>query len=253
MKIPFFLITLFGLVFTYCSPLQAEKSPADMVLIPNGCFMMGSDKVIDYEEGRKNDRERPVHKVCLDAFYLDKYEATQEKYEKITGETPSALIASKDWPVEHVSYPKAREFCELQGKRLPTEAEWEYATRAGSETEYPWGDTLNRDYLWYADNSLRTQHPVGTKKPNAWGVHDMLGSVWEWVSDWYSDTYYQKSPVKNPQGPKAPRSFHPIRGGSWVDDEHYIRVSARLRGSSDMTLSFLVGVRCARGLNTTKK
>ena len=181
MKIPFFLITLFGLVFTYCSPLQADKSPADMVLIPNGCFMMGSDKVIDYEEGRKNDRERPVHKVCLDAFYLDKYEATQEKYEKITGETPSALIASKDWPVEHVSYPKAREFCELQGKRLPTEAEWEYATRAGSETEYPWGDTLNRDYLWYADNSLRTQHPVGTKKPNAWGVHDMLGSVWEWV------------------------------------------------------------------------
>ena len=253
MKIPLFLSVLFSLIFIYCTPAHAGKKPAEMVLIPKGCFMMGSDRVIDYEEGRPNDRERPVHKVCLDAFYLDETEATQERYEKIIGETPSTLTGSKDWPVDHVSHEKASEFCSFQGKRLPTEAEWEYAARAGSKTEYPWGKTLNRDYLWYSDNSLRTQHPVGSKKPNAWGVHDMLGSVWEWVSDWYSENYYQTGPVKNPQGPKARRSFHPIRGGSWVDDEHYIRVSARMRGDSDMTLSFLVGFRCARGLNITNK
>ena len=153
MKTSLFFIALFGLFFTFDIPAQAEKSPVDMVLIPEGCFMMGSDKVVDYEEGRPNDRERPVHKVCLDAFYLDKYEANQSQYEKIMGETPSALIASKDWPVEHVAHAKAVNFCALQGKRLPTEAEWEYAARAGSQTEYAWGDTLNRDYLWYAENS----------------------------------------------------------------------------------------------------
>ena len=122
-------------------------------------------------------------------------------------ETPSTLTGNNKWPVEHVAYEKAQAFCSLQGKRLPTEAEWEYVARAGSKTKFSWGATLDRDYLWYAENSLRSQHPVGTKKANAWGVHDMLGSVWEWVSDWYSESYYKVSPVNNPQGPKARGSF----------------------------------------------
>ncbi|NIP99470.1 MAG: SUMF1/EgtB/PvdO family nonheme iron enzyme, partial [Nitrospinaceae bacterium] len=116
----------------------------------------------------------------------------------------------------HISWEEANEFCTRQGTRLPTEAEWEYAARAGSQTLYPWGDEIDGDYVWYLGNSIRRLPPVGTKKPNAWGLHDMIGSVWEWVADWYSDHYYENSPVDSPQGPRDRTSWHVIRGGSWV-------------------------------------
>jgi formylglycine-generating enzyme required for sulfatase activity len=93
---------------------------------------------------------------------------------------------------------------------------------------------------------------VGSKKANAWGVHDMLGSVWEWVSDWYSVTYYEKSPRKDPKGPKDRRSHHVIRGGSWVDDKSQLRTGTRHPGMADATESYLVGVRCARNLKSRK-
>ncbi|NIQ03705.1 MAG: SUMF1/EgtB/PvdO family nonheme iron enzyme, partial [Nitrospinaceae bacterium] len=199
----------------------------------------------------RNDTERPVHKVCLDAFYLDKYEASQKLYKKIMGHNPSTLIKD-EWPVEHVKFEQARLFCAKQKKRLPTEAEWEYAARAGSREDAPWGDALDSDYVWYAANSMRSPHPVNSKKPNPYGVHNMLGSVWEWVSDWYSPTYYQKSPVKNPKGPLKRKSHHVIRGGSWLDDETQLRVGLRRQGLADATDYYLVGVRCARSLKSGK-
>ncbi len=227
---------------------HAGKVQKGMVLIPKGCFQMGTAQVHMYDDHEKNDRERPIHKVCLSAFYLDKTEASQKTYEKIMGRNPAVLIGA-ELPVEHVRFHEARSFCALQGKRLPTEAEWEYATRAEGLEKNP--GNLHA-YAWHSGNSSRTPHPVGTKKANAWGVHDMLGSVWEWVSDWYSVTYFAKSPHNNPQGPKDRRSHHVIRGGSWVDDESQVRTGTRHPGMADATESYLVGVRCARDLKSRK-
>ena len=157
----------------------------------------------------------------------------------------AAKLLHDDWPADRVRFKDAHSYCAQQGKRLPTEAEWEYVARAGNKADYPYGDNIN-DYVWHDTNSVRTPHPVGTKKPNAFGVHDMLGSVWEWVSDWYAPGYYSKSPKNNPRGPKDRRSHHVIRGGSWLDDESKIRTGSRHPGWADATESFLIGVRCAR-------
>lgn len=232
--------------------VEAEDAPPGMVRVKGGCFMMGTDKVFYYEVGRKNDRERPVHKVCVDDFYLDPVEVSQKNYEKVMNRNPSILIG-EDFPADHVTFDDALEYCSRLGRRLPTEAEWEYAARAGSRGLYPWGDKIDGDYLWYDANSVRAPHPVGTKKPNAWGVHDMMGSVWEWTSDWFSESYYKESPVQNPRGPDKRVSYRIIRGGSWVDDESRIRASIRFPGLADATEHFLVGVRCAYSAKAGKK
>ena len=224
---------------------QAKKLGKDMIRVPKGCFQMGTAQIRQYFDHEPNNRERPVHKVCLDSFYIDKFEASQKKYKEIMGKNPSKLF-NDDWAADHVRFGDAKAYCAAQRKRLPTEAEWEYAARAGSQTENPWGKGNINDFVWHADNSVRTPHPVGTKKPNAWGIHDMLGGVWEWVSDWYSPSYYQRSPKNNPKGPKDRKSHHVIRGGSWTDDKALIRVGSRQPGMADATESFLVGVRCVR-------
>lgn len=223
--------------------LSAEPIPEDMVLIKGGCFKMGTDKTYQFEEGWENDREKPLHKVCLDSFYMDKYETTQKKWDSYMDFNRSAL-RQDDLPVNHVLWDEAVAYCHIRGLRLPTEAEWEYAARAGTQTENFWGDDVNSDYVWYLDSSFRKLHPVGTKKPNAWGLYDMMGSVWEWTSDWYSDKYYKNSPVNNPKGPER-QSWRVIRGASWVDGEKDIRASIRRRGDADVTLDYWVGVRCA--------
>jgi len=241
-------IAAFLLCFVLFPSVPSAKKPIkDMVRIPKGCFQMGTATEYTYFDHEKNHRERPVHKVCLDSFYLDKYEASQKQFKKITGRNPTKLI-NNDWPADHVRYPDALAFCAEQGKRLPTEAEWEYAARAGGPKN---NSGPLHDYVWHSGNSSRTPHPVGSKKANAWGVHDMLGSVWEWTSDWYSVTY-EISPRNNPKGPKDRRSHHVIRGGSWPDDESLIRVGSRHPGMADATESFLVGVRCARKLKSGK-
>jgi formylglycine-generating enzyme required for sulfatase activity len=136
-------------------------------------------------------------------------------------------------------------FAKKTGKRLPTEAEWEYAARAGSQTKFPWGDEIDDDRMWYSGNSPRQIPPIGKKLPNSWGLHDMMGNVWEWVEDWFSLEYYKNSSIKNPKGPSR-QSFRVIRGGSWMIDAEYLRVTARHRGMSDPTESYWVGVRCAK-------
>ena len=194
----------------------------ELVWIPAGSFQMGSP---DSEQGR-NDSEGPVHTVELDGFWMAKYEVTQEQYEAVMGKNPSHFKGAKN-PVEMVSWNDAADFCrKLADKvgrassparsfRLPTEAEWEYACRAGTTTRFCFGDSDNGldEYAWYTANSGSKTHPVGEKKPNEWGLYDMHGNVWEWCGDWGADNY-GAGPSKNPTSPSS-GSYRVWRGGCW--------------------------------------
>ncbi len=206
--------------------------------------MMGTNADGIYEDDDDNSREKPAHKVCLDKFYLDKYEVSQKKWDAVMNFNRS-VFRHPDQPITHIDWREARSYCKKVGKRLPTEAEWEYAARAGSQTRFPWGDEIDDDRIWYTGNAPRQVPQIGKKSPNAWGLHDMMGNVWEWVEDWFSHEYYKKSPLKNPKGPVR-QSFRVIRGGSWMIDEQYLRVTLRHKGMSDPTESYWVGVRCAK-------
>ena len=190
-----------------------------LVLIPVGKFMMGSP---DSERGRDKifQDEGPQHEVTLSKpFYVAVTEVTQAQYQRVMGTNPSEFKGATN-PVELVSWNEATEFCKRlseksrQAVRLPTEAEWEYACRAGTATAFSFGDAESAlgDYAWYEENSGETTHPVGQKKPNAWGLYDMHGNVLEWCADWYGD--YPKGAVTDPQGPASGPS-RVLRGGSW--------------------------------------
>ena len=239
-------MTLLIALFWFSSPSLLVAAEKDMIRIKSGCFMMGTDQNAIYEDDDDNTREKPAHKVCLDGFYMDIYEVTQKKWDAVMKMNRS-VFHHPDQPITHIKWREAKSYCHKVGKRLPTEAEWEYAARAGSKTKFPWGDEIDDDYLWYAGNSPREIPQVGKKKPNAWGLHDMMGNVWEWTMDWFSYTYYKSSPAKNPKGPTR-QSFRVIRGASWMIDEQYNRVTTRHGGMSDPTLSYWVGVRCAKSL-----
>ena len=197
-------------------------------LIPAGSFNMGS------EEGYID--EKPVHCVTISKpFYMGVYEVTQEQYKQIMDAKPSKFDG-KNLPVENVSWFDAVEFCrrlsETEGLyyRLPTEAEWEYACRAGTTSKYYWGDKFDGAYSWYEKNSNGQTHPVGQKLPNNWGLYDMVGNVSEWCSDRYNRDYYQWSPTIDPQGPSLGQ-VRVLRGGSfkrwdgasasWFRDRHW--------------------------------
>jgi formylglycine-generating enzyme required for sulfatase activity len=248
----YFIFISFLLGPTY--QVWANAPPEGMALIKKGCFMMGTNKIYDYlsfdpnTRERPNDRERPVHEVCLDAFYLDIHETSQKKWEEMKLPNNS-VYKGLNIAVNQVEWEDANGYCKKLGNRLPTEAEWEYAARAGTTTEYPWGDKINRNYVWYGGNSGHTHHPIGTRKPNSWGLYDMMGGVWEWVSDWYGEFYYKMSPMKNPKGPANILSWHVIRGGSWVDDKEFVRTTIRYPGLADNTEDFWVGFRCASDIN----
>ena len=190
------------------SEVLRPPSGGELLLIPAGEFTMG-------QEGGRAD-EAP-HAVSVASFYMDRYLVTQELYEKIMGVNPSKQKGKQN-PVERIQWTDAARFCnkcseldgltpcydlqtwdcrfEADGYRLPTEAEWEYACRAGSRSRYFFGDDAAkaRQYAWFKPHSEGMTHPVGRKLPNAWGLHDMLGNVWEWCNDWYGEGYYQESP-----------------------------------------------------------
>lgn len=216
---------------------EAEASPpreittaagVEMVLIPGGEFVMGSDAEIDAE---------PVHKVSVTSFYMDRYEVTQEIYEKISGENPAREKSGKN-PVERVRWSDAIRFSnarsvkeglqpcydlktarcnfDADGYRLPTEAEWEYACRAGTRGNYYYGNDARslKAQAWFKGNAARRHHPVGRRRPNGFGLYDMLGNVREWCNDWYQVDYYRRSPAADPRGPaKADKKL--LRGGAW--------------------------------------
>jgi formylglycine-generating enzyme required for sulfatase activity len=185
------------------------------VLIPAGEFTMGSP---ENEQGR--DSNEPQHKVKITKpFYMQTTEVTQAQWKAVMGNNPS-YFKGNDLPVETVSWDDAQEFIKkLSAKegvkyRLPTEAEWEYACRAGSTTKFYFGEDESKldEYAWYHNNSDGKTHPVGQKKPNAWGLYDMHGNVWEWCQDWYGADYYKNSPAEDPQGPASAES-RVLRGG----------------------------------------
>jgi len=199
-------------------------------LIKAGEFMMGSREAGGDEE--------PVHKVEITKpFYIGVCEVTQEQYEKITGDNPSEFKGPKR-PVENITWDDAVLFCEKLSEkegtkyRLPTEAEWEYACRATSESEYYWGDEMDGDYAWYETNGEEKTHEVGQKKPNAWGLYDMSGNVWEFCSDRYNEDYYKSSPTNDPQGP-AEGTTRVLRSGSWKNDQWSCTSAARSNSIRD--------------------
>ena len=203
-----------------------------MVKIPAGSFLMGTEEaeVIRLCKEYGTDwfkKEMPQHRVNLQEFYLGKYPVTQEQYQAIMGNNPSHFKDNPKNPVESVSWNDAQAFCqklsEKAGKnyRLPSEAEWEYACRAGTQTRYYFGDDekLLEEYAWYDKNSDSKTHPVGQKKPNNWGLYDMSGNIWERCEDGWHENY-QNAPTDG----TAWKDFHSIinrrvlRGGSWINN-----------------------------------
>ena len=196
-----------------------------LTLIPAGEFMMGSP---DSDLDASGD-EKPQHQVRISkAFYLGVTEVTQDQYEEVMGQNPSRFTESgPDVPVENVSWDDAQGFCRKLSElaeekeasrryRLPTEAEWEYACRAGSAGKFCHGDDKSTlgDYAWCGGNSGGKTHQVGQKKPNAWGLYDMHGNVWEWCADWFDgELFYAQSPPTDPSGPPT-GLYRVFRGGS---------------------------------------
>ena len=180
------------------------------------------------------ETEKPAHEVTLTKpYYMGKFEVTQEQYQQIMGNNPSHF-KGRDLPVEEVSWNEAQEFCKKVSEktgvtvRLPTEAEWEHACRAGTRTTYYTGDSeadLDRAG-WYGNNGKITAHSVGQKVPNAWGAYDMHGSVWEWCGDWYEA--YRAEAAVDPQGP-GQGEYRVLRGASWLDLPINCRSAVRRR------------------------
>lgn len=210
----------------------------EFILIPAGSFVMG----VENNAAAASTDEAPQHRVFISRpFYLGKFEVTQAQWIAVMGDNPSSYKGRKN-PVERVSWDDAQEFIwRLNAKegharyRLPTEAEWEYAARAGTESVYSFGDDARvlRRYAWYGEHAaFGSTHMVGKKRPNAWGLYDMHGNVREWVGDWYGAAYYGKSPEKDPEGPSSGVG-RVIRGGCWNGDAAGCRSTARHHGSVD--------------------
>jgi formylglycine-generating enzyme required for sulfatase activity len=201
----------------------------ELVLIPAGKFLMGSPET---KKDRGGGKQETQHEVTITRpYYMGRYEVTQEEYERVMRDNPSAIKGARN-PVESVSRWRAEDFCKKASEktgftvRLPTEAEWEYACRAGTKTAYYTGDSeadLDRA-AWYYKNSNNTTHPVGQKAPNAWGLFDMHGNVEEWCADWYA-TYKDEAAV-DPQGP-AQGKLRVSRGGSGRHGPEDCRSAAR--------------------------
>ncbi|MDR1920713.1 MAG: formylglycine-generating enzyme family protein, partial [Candidatus Adiutrix sp.] len=211
----------------------ANSLGLEFVLIPAGSFIMGTDG--NFEGIAPEANEKPAHRVTVSQpFYLGKYEVTQAQWEAVMGDNPSEFKGRSN-PVERVSWEDVQEFIRQLNEmektdkyRLPTEAEWEYAARAGSTGAYSFGDDPGElgPYAWHEGNSGGTAHPAGQKAPNAWGLYDMYGNVLEWTQDWYDENYYAVGPPSDPQGPPT-GSYRVNRGGNWDYLAGYCRSANR--------------------------
>ena len=255
-------IFLFLLFSNPC--LGKGESDSGMVYFPEGEFEMGSPT----GQGKKN--EHPQHKVYLNAFYLDKYEVTfsdfevylesnLDKYPTITGWIDrKARPDMLDKPIFGLQWKRCRNYCVWRGKRMPTEAEWERAARGIENRIYPWGneepDKTRANFgncCFIQKGKVLTKTGYFKKGYTPEGVADLGGNVAEWVGDWYDKKYYEKSPYKNPQGPKKGK-YHVIRGGAWNSLPVYLRSSSRY-GDSDSKDYYGIGCRCAKDANQNYK
>ena len=222
-----------------------------MAYVPEGVFLMGDDLgSVD---------ERPSHSVRLDAFYMDAFEVTNGLYKACVQAKVCQAVKKNSatraryyddplyvrFPVLFVTWDMARTYCEWRGARLPTEAEWEIAARGGSSLTYPWGEDVDCNLANYGnclgDTSGEIVYDLGQSR---FGIYHMAGNVWEWVSDWYSETYYRSSPDDNPQGPLR-GTEKVLRGGSWKDSSVEIRSTNR-EAQKPTYSSNAIGFRCAK-------
>ena len=214
------------------------------VLLSGGEFMMGNQNGLY--------REKPGHKVELSAYLISKTEVTQKVWKKIMGDNPSHFKGD-NLPVEQVSWYDCQKFCKKVGVKLPTEAQWEYACRGGSSYNYCYGNDEGKliNYGWFQSNSNKRSHPVGKKKPNAYGLYDMHGNLWEWCADWFDEYYYRESSKKDPVGPVKGRK-RVVRGGSWwYGNELYLRSSFRTGLKPYIREAFL-GLRLVKSIEEMK-
>jgi formylglycine-generating enzyme required for sulfatase activity len=244
---------------------QHGKSDEEMVSIPAGCFQMGSE--------RGDPDERPVHKVCISGFQMGKYEVRQKNFQAVMKANPSQNVGA-ELPVDSLTWDEASDYCKKVGMRLPTEAEWEYAARAGTTTPFYWGATVSGKEANFCDSTcalnireprvtdgFKHTAPVGSFPPNAFGLHDMAGNVSEWVQDWMGaeKNYYRISPEKDPPGPRPDLQAcmrvgcigsqaitnKVYRGGAWNENAGALR-SANRRDSHFQLRPEGTGFRCAK-------
>jgi formylglycine-generating enzyme required for sulfatase activity len=244
-----------------------NQSGLTMVALPGGWFDMGS--------AAGDEADEALHRVMLSPFYMDQYEVTQESFQKLLGRNPSRWTEPRN-PVEQIRWKDAAEYCNARsrgeglepcydskiwqcdftknGYRLPTEAEWEYAARAGTRTKYFFGDApaaLGK-HACFKENSTRGPSPVGSKLSNPWGLYDLYGNVWEWCNDFYQADYYRKCPDLDPKGPGASPT-RVLRGGCWNSRADACRSAYRLDENPGYTdvcfgrdVHGFVGFRCVR-------
>ena len=214
--------------------------PDGMVFVNGGWFEMGSDI------GRSN--EKPVHRVHVSDFFIDKYEVTVGAYSEFCDSVGKQMPVQPEYftdkhPVVNVNWEDGLEYAIWKGKRLPTEAEWEYAAMGINENTYQYsGNSILDKVGWYTENSNSVIHQVGALQPNEFGIYDLSGNVWEWCSDWYSLNFYSKGESLQPKGPTS-GTEKVLRGGSFDDDMYFCRVKYRNKNYPDRTFSNY-GFRC---------
>jgi formylglycine-generating enzyme required for sulfatase activity len=235
-----------------------------MVLIPAGEYLRGRSHVWkDYDVKwypRTHQDETPARKIYVDAFFMDEHEVTNEQYASFVKatrhRTPYHWVKGHihegkgKHPVVNVSWDDAVAFCQWESKRLPTEAEWERACRGIAEGKmFPWGDEPANPKL--AHYSSPTTAPVCEKVKNAFGLCDIVGNVWEWNSDWYERTYYEKAPEKNPPG-AASGVYRVLRGGSWFDEPPLFLTCSYRSWARQAERSPTVGFRCVKSIRAMR-
>ncbi|HPO07686.1 MAG TPA: formylglycine-generating enzyme family protein [bacterium] len=272
-RISFYIIPLCMSVFLFaCGSSKNGGTPVEivtktgiaMIQIPAGEFYMGDPEM--------RDDEGPTRRITIHEFYMDKFEVSQRSYEELMGNNPSKW-KEPDRPVERLSWAAAAQYCNVRslregfrpcytldppscdftanGYRLPTEAEWEYACRAGCAEEFSFGaDPQNLSaFAWFKDNANVTTHPVGQKAPNPWGLFDMHGNVWEWCNDYYVQRYLPMDSPIDPEGPTEGEN-RILRGGGWNSPAEDCRSASRHAESpalADVCFGYeAYGFRCVR-------
>lgn len=222
--------------------------PLKLILIPPGTFMMGSPETETSNlpaPGARRPNET-LHEVTITrAYYMSIYKITQEQYEQIVGTNPSQF-PGKSHPVDAVTLDDATRFSERASEKtnrkihLPTEAQWEYAARAGTATRYFFGDDEAKipDYMWYRENSMGKTHPVGQKPPNAWGLYDVHGLLWEYASDFFADSF--TAAKIDPTGPTS-GAAHTTRGGTYGSRPPFVRSAIRTSGPANASSKDVLG------------